>query len=102
MTRSTTAVLATLILGLFGAASAADKTVEPARRSLTLGIGVTKELQLSTKEPIRQVQNEKDTVARVSPHPTDPTKVLVTGLAFGMTRITLIGVSGKTEIFGPK
>ena len=77
-----------------GKSETIEVTVES--NQLFLTVGSTIRLQLTTKEPIAQVINEKDLVARVSPS-GDPTTVLVTGLAPGITRITLIGADGRSE-----
>ena len=71
--------------------------VQVQSNQLHLTVGSTIRLQLTTKEPIAQVINEKDLVARVSPLSGDPTTVLLTGLAPGITRITLIGADGRSE-----
>jgi hypothetical protein len=71
---------------------------QQAARRLNLVVGQTLPLQLSNRQPIRQVLNERDHVAIVRPKPDDPTTVLVTGVAPGRTRITLIGVNGEQEV----
>jgi pilus assembly protein CpaC len=55
-------------------------------------------MQMSTKERIVTVQNQKDTVARVSPVIGDPTSVLITGLEPGITRVLFTGASGRVEV----
>jgi hypothetical protein len=67
-------------------------------RQLYLTVGSTVPLQMTSKKPIRTVLNEREQVAVVRPMPGDPTTVLVTGLAPGWTRITLIDNSGQKEV----
>ena len=75
------------------------KKVEAARaRRLLLAVGQTVPLQMSTRQAILVVVNENDKVVVVRTTPTDPTTVLVTGLAPGRTRITLTGADGKKEV----
>lgn len=76
----------------------ANKNGETPARRLVLSVGQTIPLQLSTKQPIRTALNENDKVARLETTPNDPTTVLVTGVAPGRTRITLIGTDGKKEV----
>jgi pilus assembly protein CpaC len=66
--------------------------------SIIVPINGTQKLQMTSKERIVTVQNQKDTVARVSPVIGDPTSVLITGLEPGITRVVFTGVSGRQEV----
>lgn len=57
----------------------------------------TQSLQMKTKKAIQKVVNPKDKVLRVESKPTDPTTVLLTGLAPGIGRLTLTDTDGKEE-----
>jgi len=76
-----------------------QETVEVAvlsnQRSISVGGSIL--LQMTTKQPIKTITNERDDVARVLPVSGDPTSVLVIGRAPGRTRITLVGADGKEE-----
>jgi pilus assembly protein CpaC len=65
--------------------------------SVIVAINGTQRLQMSTKKPISQVNNEKENVVRVSPVIGDPTSVLLTGLEPGISRVTFRDVDGKVE-----
>jgi hypothetical protein len=71
---------------------------EPAARQVTLTVNGTVRLQMTGKKLIKTVLNERPDVARVSAVMDDPTSVLVTGLAPGTTRITLIAADGAEEV----
>src|SRR5262249_35988716 len=61
-------------------------------------IGRTQTLQMSTKKPIAKVVNQVDSVARVQPVLNEPSKVVVTGLEAGITKLEFTDVDGKTEV----
>jgi hypothetical protein len=69
----------------------------PKPKPLVISVGSTIRLQMSTKRPIKEVFNERADIVRITAIPRDPTTVLVTGLAPGFTRITLIDIDGKEE-----
>jgi Pilus formation protein N terminal region len=69
-----------------------------APRQIVVTVGQTVRLQMSNKKPISTVFNEKPTIVRVSPMENDPTTVLLTGLAPGIVRITLIDKDGREEV----
>lgn len=94
MSKRTGVLAIPLILAWLAPSSAGQE----AARKLNLLVGQTLPLQMSNRQPIRQVINERDHVAIVRPKPDDPTTVLVTGVAPGRTRITLIGVNGEQEV----
>jgi Flp pilus assembly secretin CpaC len=54
---------------------------------------------MTTGKALKQAINEKENIARVQPITGDPTRVLITGLEPGITRVTLTDVDGKTESF---
>lgn len=70
---------------------------EPPPRPLTLTVGSSIFLKLKDKQRIKQFIVSKAGVVRVSPHPSDLTTVIVTGVQVGEVRITLIGADGKRE-----
>lgn len=91
---------AALVLALPWAEALSQEVPKPARvrtRPLLVTVGSTVRLQMSTKLPIRSVVNENDKVVRVQAVPDDPTTVLVTGLAPGVTRIILTARDGTKE-----
>jgi hypothetical protein len=69
----------------------------PKPKPLVISVGSTIRLQMSTKRPIKTVFNERADLLRVTAVPGDPTTVMVTGLAPGYARITLIDIDGKEE-----
>ncbi|MBY0528116.1 MAG: pilus assembly protein N-terminal domain-containing protein [Gemmataceae bacterium] len=81
-------------------AAAQEKPV-PQPKQLTISLGQTIRLQMSTKRPIKTVIVDRSDVLRVTPLDDDPTTIMVTGLAPGMARLTLTDVDGKKEVFGP-
>lgn len=87
-----------LCLSLSATLHADDKPAPAVKpRTLAIAIGQTVRLQMTSKQPIRKVFNERDDVALVKPMTDDPTTVLVTGVGFGRTRITLTDADGKEE-----
>jgi pilus assembly protein CpaC len=62
-----------------------------------VAVNAAKPLGMTTKRPIRSVVNEKETVARIQPMPTDPTQVLVYGQQAGTTHVTLTDDQGVVE-----
>jgi len=89
---------------VIGTALGQEKKVDakkPIVRQLTITVGSTVRVQMTTKRPILTVFNENEHILRVSPLRDDPTTVLVTGLTPGITRIHLTDIDGKTEVLGP-
>lgn len=72
-----------------------EVTVLSNQRTVSVGGAIV--LQMSAKQPIKKIVNEREDVARVVPVAGDPTSVVVIGRAPGRTRITLVGVDGKKE-----
>src|SRR4051812_6155036 len=70
----------------------------PAARQVTVTVNGTVRLRMTGNKLIKTVLNERPDVARVSAVMDDPTSVLVTGLAVGSTRITLIAADGTEEV----
>jgi pilus assembly protein CpaC len=66
--------------------------------SIIVPIGGTVQLQMASKKTITNVVNEKPQVANVLPYANDPTKVSVSGIAAGTTRLRLTDAAGKVEI----
>lgn len=81
------------------AARAQMKTTRPAPLPtlLTLSINSTRPLQMSGKQPIQEAANEKEKVLRVSAGPNQRT-ILLTGLQFGLSRLTLTASDGTVEL----
>jgi len=71
--------------------------VEVRSNTLTISVGGTVQLQMTKKQPIKTIINERDDVIHVLPIYGDPTSVLVIGRAQGRSRITLVGADGKKE-----
>ena len=91
-------------VALSGTALSQEKKVETKKsifRQLTISVGRTVRVQMTTKRPIKTVFNENEHVVRVLPMRDDPTTILVTGLMPGIGRIHLTDIDGKTEILGP-
>src|SRR5258708_4801722 len=61
----------------------------PRGNTIVIPVNATQQLQMSTKKRIASVLNQKETVARITAKPNDPTAVLITGLEPGITRVTL-------------
>jgi pilus assembly protein CpaC len=94
-----------LILGLvLGCAASGEGTAQeampPAKvQAVVVPINGTKPLQVSTKQPLKDVINQDPNVARVSAMTDDPSRVLITGLKAGTTRVTLIDMRGAREAY---
>jgi hypothetical protein len=76
---------------------AEEKTPPPKSRSVDVAVGRTVLLQMTSKKPIKTVINDNAAVVRVTALPDDPTTVMLTGLAVGVARLTLIDIDGKEE-----
>jgi hypothetical protein len=76
-------------------AFAEDKPAKP--KVVTVAVGQTVRLQMSTKRPIKTVVNDHELVIRVQPVPDDPTSIAITGLMPGRARLTLTDIDGKVE-----
>lgn len=76
-------------------AAKGEATARP--KTIVLSVGNSTVLRMSTRQPIKSVFNENDSVATVIPGP-EPTSVVVKALAPGRTRITLVGEDGKKEV----
>jgi hypothetical protein len=70
---------------------------KPIAKRLHLTVGSTQPLQMSKKQAIKTVINDNPEVVRISPTPADPTTVLITALAPGRARVTLVSEDGKKE-----
>lgn len=94
---------ATSVLILCGSTFAQEQVqpsgakLEARPKQLILSVGTTTILRMSTKQPIRSVFNENESVVSVQPT-SDPTAVAVRALAPGKTRVTLVGEDGKKEV----
>ncbi|MCS6852827.1 MAG: hypothetical protein NZ700_16840 [Gemmataceae bacterium] len=66
--------------------------------SIIMPIATTQRLQMTTKKPIRQVFNQRDTIIQISALRDDPTTVLVTSQRVpGTSQVTLTDIDGHTE-----
>src|SRR4051812_2037842 len=85
-------VLLGLLLGRAAPVCAQARLPVNERRTLTIGGIETLPMLGKDKRPtpIKTVINERDTVVRVQAIPPDPTRVAVTGLGLGTSRVTLI------------
>src|SRR5581483_11956192 len=72
-------------------------TQAPRSNAIVIPVNATQQLQMSTRRRIATVLNQKETVARITPKPNDPTAVLITGLEPGITRITLTDENNVQE-----
>jgi pilus assembly protein CpaC len=77
----------------------AQDTPPPRPGALIVPINGTVRLQMSTKKPIRQVTNPKDSAVNIRTVVGDPTTVLVIGQQPDVTRIELEDVDGKKEVY---
>jgi hypothetical protein len=99
MNRILILIIGFLSFWLVGTADIAlSQEKRPLSKTLYLTVGSTVPLQMTSKKPIRLVINEREQIALVRPLLGDPTTVLVTGLAPGWTRITLVDTDGNKEI----
>jgi hypothetical protein len=63
-----------------------------------MAVGSTVRLQSASGRPIKTVFNERPTVIRVMPLHDDPTTLLITALAVGTARLTLVDVDGQEQV----
>lgn len=78
-------------------AVAADPTPAVRIEAVVIAKGATQSLQMKTKKALQKVVNPKDKVLRAASIPNDPTTLLLTGLAPGVSRLTLTDINGKEE-----
>src|SRR4051812_17908166 len=86
-----------LLLSRGLAPAAAQEVIPPPReaaaaRTLTVAPDTTIQVEMSTKQVLKEVRNENPKVIKVSTIPDNPRAVLVTGLGAGSSRLTLIDV----------
>lgn len=91
--------LLAFLLVFAGSRSAGAQPPDDKTTVLQVPLNTTKQVQMSTKLPIAEVRNENPKVARVQSLTDDPTRVLVTGLGAGTTRVNLTDVKGNREVF---
>src|SRR5262245_8862364 len=77
----------------------AGPSPRPNPNALIIAINATQRVGMPTGKALKQAVNEKENIARVQPIAGDPTRVLITGLEPGITRVSLTDVDGKTEAF---
>jgi pilus assembly protein CpaC len=78
-------------------APGAARPAAPRGNTIIIPVNGTQQLQMTTRRRIATVLNQKDTVARITPKPNDPTAVLITGLEPGITRVTLTDENNTQE-----
>src|SRR5439155_15039013 len=81
--------------------AAQPEPVPPPRTAATaviVPVNVTRPLQMSKKQVIKEVRNEKKDVVRVQSAADDPRTVLLTGLKPGTSRVTLVDNDNKEEV----
>jgi pilus assembly protein CpaC len=90
-----------LVLGGFSGAGAWAQEVPPAPRATAVIVPIngTQRVQMSSQKFIAKALNEKENIARVTGIQGEPTRVLITGLEPGITRVTLTDVDGKSDVF---
>lgn len=71
----------------------------PAGNQIVLPVRATKTLQMRDKQPIRSAVNEREDIANVQAHPSDNRSVIITALQPGVTRLTLTGQDGNSEVY---
>jgi pilus assembly protein CpaC len=90
-----------LLLGGFSGAGAwaQENAPTPHPTAIIVAINGTQRVQMSTGKFIARAVNEKENVARVAGIAGDPTRVLITGLEPGVTRVSLTDVNGAIDSF---
>ena len=84
------------VLGQEKAPAPRNEEGKPVPRKLVLTVGSAQRLQMSKKQVIKTVINDNEGVVRIHPA-DDPRTVLITALAPGRARVTLISEDGKKE-----
>lgn len=84
-------------LGAQPPADPAAATARPRANAFVVAIGSAKKLKMTSGRAIRNVLNEKETVARIQAIQDDNTSVLVFGQQAGSTRVTLTDDNGLIE-----
>jgi pilus assembly protein CpaC len=92
-------VLACTAGRLLAQAPEAGPPPRPNPNALIIAINATQRVGMTTGKALKQAVNEKENIARVQPIQGDPTRVLITGLEPGITRVTLTDVDNKSESF---
>lgn len=82
---------------LAGAAQAQQLLPSVVGNTLTIPINGSHRLQMTTKKPIKTVINQRDNVLRVSPIPDTSDAVMLIGLEYGVSKLTLTDKDGKVE-----
>jgi pilus assembly protein CpaC len=90
-----------LLLGSLARLSAQGQEAPPPPKlqvpTIIVPINGTQRYQMSQKQRIATVVNQKENIARVSPVFGDPTSVIITGLEPGVTRVEFTDVNGGKE-----
>lgn len=91
-------ILMTLCALVVAAPALADDKPAPTKpRAVTVKVGQTVPVQMTSKRPIKSVVNDNPTVVSVAPDPENPARVFLTGLAPGSARLVLTDVDGRKE-----
>lgn len=83
--------------GSLSAQPPADQAARTRANAFVVAINSTKRLKMTSGRPIRNVNNEKETIARIQALQDDNTAVLVVGLQAGSTRVTMTDDNGLVE-----
>src|SRR5262249_2648873 len=95
----------TLFLGLIlgslitTRAAAQEGAVAPKVAPLAVPLNTNRIIQVSSKQKLKTVTNQDPNIARVAPVEGDPTRIQITGLRAGLTRITLLDERNFTEAY---
>ncbi len=87
-----------LSVALAWSMSAVGAEEKPAPTPISLSVGRTIRLQLPDKKPIKLVTVDNEGVVRATPALDDRTTVLLTGIAPGRARVTIVGDNGKKMV----
>ena len=67
--------------------------------SLIVPLGGTKEIQMTTKKPIKDAKVNKPGPLQITPVVSDPTRLLLTGIQVDQVRLQLIDADNKVEAY---
>ncbi len=87
-----------LALTLIGTTESRAQDQKPTG-TLIVPLGGTKELQMTTKKPIKDAKTNMQGPLAIQPFAGDPTRILLSGVQVGQVQLTLIDIDNKTEIY---
>jgi pilus assembly protein CpaC len=90
-----------LVLGglISGRGPAQEVAMAPKATTLVVPINGTKVIQMSSRQNLKTVTNQDPNIARVAAVPEDPTRVQITGLRAGVTRLTLVDIHNAQDSY---